>query len=207
MDSEHRLRAYLWLRMWADPKLREPDLQRSDLERVCQQRGWHIIKVYLVAESVGKTTSQQFQAVLEDARMSKFDVLTVWSVDCLPYEDEWPVSRIIAALHDWDVSFYSYSEPFLDTTGPFAELLVPLFEWLARHEKTRAQGKPVGRPMVVDKVDTGLVIRLRNQGMSWSEIAQAHPSVEFASGRQVKPSVGSIRRAWGSCQSLRPSTP
>jgi len=115
----------------------------------------------------------------------------------------------MAALQDWNVRFYSYNEPFLDTTGPFAGFLIPLFAWLARQEslrkgkavklgmeKARAKGKAVGRPVVVDRVDADLVLRLRAQGRSWREIAEAHPPVRSASGRKIRPSIGSIRRAW-----------
>ena len=117
----------------------------------------------------------------------------------------------MAALQDWNVRFYSYNEPFLDTTGPFAGFLIPLFAWLARQnsvrkgkavklgmEKARARGKAIGRPMVVDKVDAELVVQLKNEGKSWREIAEAHPPVKSASGKKVKPSVGSIRRAFAS---------
>ena len=122
---------------------------------------------------------------------------------------EWSVSRVMAALQDWNVRFYSYKEPFLDTTGPFAGLLIPLFAWLARQDsikegeavrlgmdKARAKGKPIGRPAVVDKVDAELVVALRNQGKSWREIAAAHPPVKSSSGKKVRPSVGSIRRVF-----------
>ncbi len=125
------------------------------------------------------------------------------------------MSRIMACLQDWKVQFYSYNEPFLDTTGPFAGFLIPLFAWLAhqesirkgkavtlRMEKAKARGKHVGRPVVVDKVDADLVVRLRTQGYSWREITEAHPRVKSASGRQVSPIVGSIRRAFSAtCQS------
>ena len=118
------------------------------------------------------------------------------------------VSRIMATLQDWHVQFYSYNEPFLDTTGPFAGFLIPLFAWLARQdsirkgkavklgmEKAKARGKAVGRPAVADKVDTELVMRLRGVGRSWRQIAEAHPPVKSASGKRVNPSVGSMRRA------------
>ncbi len=136
-------------------------------------------------------------------------MLVAWSLDRFSREGEWSVSRIMATLQDWRVQFYSYNEPFLDTTGPFAGFLIPLFAWLARQESIRrgkavrlgmeqakARGKAVGRPAVVDKVDAELVARLRAQGMSWREIAEAHPPVKSASGRKVRPSVGSFRRAW-----------
>lgn len=209
MTNERPLRACLWLRVSTDTRGQDPELQRADLERVCQQRGWEIVKVYGVEESAfGKRPREQFQAMLEDARKGKFDVLVVWSLDRFSREGEWSVSRIMAALQDWNVRFYSYSEPFLDTTGPFAGFLIPLFAWLARQEsirkgkavrlgmeKAKAQGKAVGRPMVVNKVDGELVARLRVQGRSWREIAEAHRPVKLASGRRVRPSVGSIRRA------------
>ena len=60
----------------------------------------------------------------------------------------------------------------------------------------RARGKPIGRPIVVDKKGAELVVQLKNEGKSWREIAQAHPPVRSASGKKVRPSVGSVRRAW-----------
>jgi DNA invertase Pin-like site-specific DNA recombinase len=200
----------LWLRVSTDSKSQDPELQRGDLEGVCQQRGWEIVKVYEVEESAfGKKPREQFQAMLEDARRGKFDILVVWSLDRFSREGEWSVSRIMAALQDWNVRFYSYNEPFLDTTGPFAGFLIPLFAWLARQEsirkgkavklgmdKARAKGKAIGRPVVVDRVDSALVVQLRNNGKSWREIAAAHPPVKSSSGKRVRPSVGSIRRAY-----------
>jgi putative DNA-invertase from lambdoid prophage Rac len=119
--------------------------------------------------------------MLEDARRGKFDVLVTWSLDRFSREGEWSVSRIMAALQDWNVRFYSYNEPFLDTTGPFSGFLIPLFAWLARQEsirkgkavrlgmdKARAKGKAIGRPVVVDKVDTALVLQRRVEMIGYS---------------------------------------
>ena len=151
--------------------------------------------------------------MLEDARRGKFDVLVVWSLDRLSREGEWSVSRIMASLQDWNVQFYSYSEPFLDTTGPFAGFLIPLFAWLARQEslrkgkavklgmeKARDHGKQIGPPKVSDMVDGALVCQLRSEGNSWQVIADVHPQVKSSSGKRVRPSTGSIRRAWTACQ-------
>ena len=218
--NERPQRACLWLRVSTDTKGQDPELQRADLERVCRQRGWEVVQVYQVEESAfGKTPRQQFQAMLEDARRGKFDVLVAWSLDRFSREGEWSVSRIMASLQDWRVQFYSYNEPFLDTTGPFAGFLIPLFAWLARQEsirkgkavrlgmeKAKAEGKNVGRPVVVDRVDADFVVRLRSEGRSWREIAEAHPPVRSSSGRRVKPSVGSIRRAWETCHKPSPES-
>ncbi len=62
-------RACLWLRVSTDNKGQDPELQRADLERLCQQRGWEIVKVYLVEESAfGRRPREQFALMLEDAR-------------------------------------------------------------------------------------------------------------------------------------------
>lgn len=63
----------------------------------------------------------------------------------------------------------------------------------------RAVARP-GAALVVDKVDTELVVRLRDDGKSWGAIRQAHPPVKSASGKRVRPSVGSIRRAYANSQ-------
>ena len=203
-------KACLWLRVSTYTKGQDPEIQRADLLRVCEQRRWQVVKTYEVEESAfGKKPRQQFQAMLEDARKGKYDVLVVWSLDRFSREGGWSVSRIIATLREWNVRFYSFSEEFLDTTGPFAEFMIPLFAWLARQESVRkdkavklgiekaiAKGRPIGRPVVVDSVDAELVVRLRALGKSWWEIAEAHPKVESSSGKKIKPSVGSIRRAF-----------
>jgi len=62
----------------------------------------------------------------------------------------------------------------LDTPGPFAGFMIPLFAWLAGQEnilkgkavrlgmkKAMAKGRPIGRPVVVDSVDAGVVAQLR----------------------------------------------
>ncbi|GEM_PF-190729 len=214
-DHLRRGRACLWLRVSTDTKGQDPALQRADLERVCAQRGWQVVQVYEVEESAyGKRPRGQFQAMLEQARKGKFDVLVVWSMDRFSREGEWSVSRVMAAFQDWHFQFYSYNEPFLDTTGPFAGFLIPLFAWLARQEsvrkgkavrlgmeKARAEGKAIGRPTVADRVDTALVVRLRADGASWHEISLAHAPVKSSSGHKVKPSIASIRRAYQLAQS------
>jgi hypothetical protein len=69
-------------------------------------------------------------------------------------------------------------------------------------EKARAMGKPIGRPLVVDKVGAEFVLRLRSRGNSWRQIAEAHPPVKSSSGKKVRPSVESIRRAFTEASNL-----
>ncbi len=159
------IRAALWKRVSTEGRGQDPKIQQADLDSVCQQRGWTVVKNYEVEESAfGKKPREQFQTMLEDARKGRFDVLVVWSMDRFSREGEWSVSKVMSALQDWHIQFYSFNEPFLDTTGPFAGFLIPLFAWLAHQEslrkgravklgmeKARAKGHHIGRPKVTDR--------------------------------------------------------
>jgi DNA invertase Pin-like site-specific DNA recombinase len=183
--------AGLWLRISTDNRGQDPKLQRADLEHICLQRGWNIVKVYEVEESAfGKKPRDQFQAMLEDARRGKFQVLVVWSMDRFSREGEWSVSRIMASLQDWHVTFYSYNEPFLDTSGPFAGFLIPLFAWLARQEslrkgravklgmeKARAKGACIGRPKVTSR---------RGFGQKYTEMLERLKIGDISRGKAAK---------------------
>jgi hypothetical protein len=62
-------------------------------------------------------------------------------------------------------------------------------------ERARQEGRYIGRPRLTDQVDAQFVEERRSQGESWRQIYMAHPPVRSSSGRMVKPSIGSIRRA------------
>ena len=62
-------------------------------------------------------------------------------------------------------------------------------------EQARQEGRHIGRPRLSDQVDAQFVGERRSQGESWRQIYLAHPPVRSTSGRTVKPSIGSIRRA------------
>ncbi len=62
-------------------------------------------------------------------------------------------------------------------------------------ERARQEGSHIGRPRLSDQVDAQFVGERRSLGESWRQIYLAHPPVQSNSGRMVKPSLSSIRRA------------
>jgi putative DNA-invertase from lambdoid prophage Rac len=201
--TDRIVRAAQWKRVSTEGRGQDPKIQQADLDRVCEQRGWTVVKEYEVEESAfGKKPREQFQAMLEDARRGKFDVLVVWSMDRFSREGEWSVSRVMSALQDWHVQFYSFNEPFLDTTGPFAGFLIPLFAWLAHQEslrkgravklgmeKARAQGHRIGRPRVTDRKGFnsryGAILERLSQGLVSRRKAAQELNIGYATLKRL----------------------
>jgi DNA invertase Pin-like site-specific DNA recombinase len=80
------------------------------------------------------------------------------------------------------VQWRSYTEPYIDSCGMFAEVVISIMATLARQEKVRIsertraglarakrEGKAVGRP---HKVRPERIRELRALGLSWSAIAK-----------------------------------
>ncbi len=74
-----------------------------------------------------------------------------------------------------------------------------------RDEQQADHGRKPGRPKVRDQINVPLVKQLRERGMSWEQVRQAHPPVKSPSGRTVKISTGSIRRAVSEAEQPRAS--
>jgi len=135
ITSQGPQRACLWLKGPADSQNQDLESRRADLERVCEQLDWQVAIVFVVEEELfDQNTGQQFREMLLDARGDRFDVLLVWSLDHFIQDWDFTFYRMMVSLRSWNVRFYSYKEPFLDTAGPFADFLKPLFAWLARQE-------------------------------------------------------------------------
>jgi len=85
--------------------------------------------------------------------------LVVWALDRLSREGIARMSGYLEKLKACGVRVLSHQEPWLDTSGPVADLLVAIFGWVAQQERerirerilaglarARSQGKRLGRP-------------------------------------------------------------
>jgi DNA invertase Pin-like site-specific DNA recombinase len=181
-------RAALYARVSTDDKGQTPENQLEPLRRHCREQGWQWIE-YVDFESGRKADREQFRRMLEDAEQGKFNIVVAWRLDRLTRE---PMKRVLGYLERLEkagVKFKSLTEPFLDTTQPFADVLFALFSWVADLEvktiqarikagldRARAGGKILGRrPKHGDRVGEvrARILRLRGEGRSLREISDA----------------------------------
>jgi DNA invertase Pin-like site-specific DNA recombinase len=157
--------------------------QKLQLERFAASQGWEITATFVDHDSGTKAARPGFTALMDAASRHEFDLVLVWALDRFSREGIGRTCDHLRRLAGWKVAFRSYSESFLDTAGPFAELVTALFAFFAAFEHNRivertvagqqrakAAGKQIGgfnkRVFHRDQVPL-----LRAQGMSLRAIA------------------------------------
>ena len=128
-----------------------------------------------------------FRETSRDAAARRFDVLFFWSLDRLTREGTLATLKYLELLEAYGVRWRSLTEPWIDSAGPFRDVIISLLASLAKQERvriservraglTRAKqygtrsGRAIGRPAALFRRDRAL--ELRAQGLSWRKIAQ-----------------------------------
>src|SRR6267142_18362 len=135
------------------------DNQRPGVEALCRDRGYTIVRWYEETVSGAAKRRPVFEQMLADARSRKFDVLVVWSVDRFSRGGAGSCFAALGQIDAAGVEFISVKENYLDTSGPFRDVLLAFAATVARMERdrliertkaglarARAQGRVGGRP-------------------------------------------------------------
>ena len=154
------------------------------LREFAAKQGWLIYREY-VDQVTGSTDERpEFRRMFQDASQRRFDVLLFWSLDRLSREGVLETLQHLQRLTSYGVAWRSFTEQYLDSTGIFREAVIGILAVIAKQERVRLaertraglervrrEGKRLGRPAA--KVDAGMIRRMREDGMSWSEIARS----------------------------------
>jgi len=158
-------------------------LQTGEIRQFVEARGWTLADQYIdVGISGAKDSRPELNRLMADAHKRRFDVVVVWKFDRFARS----VSHLLRALDTFQslgIEFVSLSEQ-LDTSTPTGKMVFTVLGAVAELERSliaervraglrnaRAKGKRLGRPPVV--LDCARINRLRNQGRSIREIAEA----------------------------------
>jgi DNA invertase Pin-like site-specific DNA recombinase len=200
--GREKTRVAIYARISTRDKGQDTDNQLNQLRQFCAVQGWIILQEYEDHESGSRSNRIQFQKMLRDAATRRFDLLLFWALDRFTREGTLSTLKYFELLESYGVHWRSFTEPWIDSAGPFRDVIISLLASLAKQERIRIServraglsraklegtksGKPIGRPPVVFRRDQARA--LREQGCSWGQIA-----------RQIGVSKTSVRRA---CQS------
>ncbi len=175
-----------------------PEVQLQPLSELVIHRGWQLAKVYSDRASGAKERRSGLDALMADARRGLFEVVVVWRFDRFARS----VKQLVLALEEFrslGIDFVSHQEA-LDSSTPIGKAMFTIIGAMAELERNiirervlsgmeharrngTKSGKPVGRPVAV--FDRAEVVKLRQEGLSWREIA-----------RKVRAGAATVRRAY-----------
>lgn len=196
-------RAAIYARVSTTSHGQDVSMQTRELRQFADARGWTITGEYVdLGVSGAKDSRPELNRLMADAHKRRFDVVCVWRFDRFARS----VSHLLRALETFNalgVAFVSLSEN-VDTTTPTGKMIFTVLGAVAELERSlivervraglrnaRAKGKRLGRPRVA--VDTTRIARLREQGRTIREIADAlgysrslvHKSLANSESRRV----------------------
>jgi len=159
--------------------------QRLQLEEFSRKQGWRVQKVYedRVSGKRGERGREAFKEMFAAAARREWDCLLFWSLDRFSREGAFPTLRYLTRLSELNVSYRSYTEEYINSTGIFGDVIVSLLATLAKQEtirlsertiagleRAKALGRVGGRPRV--ECDRDKVLTLHSAGKSLSKIGK-----------------------------------
>lgn len=142
-------------------------------------------KVFTDQESGGKADRTEFKQLLRQAYQKKFDLVVFWRLDRFSREGALAALRYPKKLKGHEVNYKSFTEPYLDSLGPFGDVIVSMLATIAAQNlskisentkaalaKKQAAGVQVGAP-TRDASTIDQVRRLKVGGASNQAIARA----------------------------------
>jgi len=175
------MRAAIYVRV--SNRYQHPENQLPTLRDWAARKGWTVAREYNDKERGANPARPAFQRMLRDARQHRFDVLLFWSLDRLTREGIWQTLEYLRRLSELGIAWHSFQEPYIDTTGPWGDLLVAFLAKIAALERqrmseriraglarARREGRSIGRPRVV--IDVVRAREMLDAGMSKAAVAR-----------------------------------
>jgi DNA invertase Pin-like site-specific DNA recombinase len=151
-----------------------PEMQEVELVDYVKRRGWSLYKIYTDKGVSGKVERRRgLDALLEDCRQKKIDIVVVWKFDRFARS----LKQLLTALELFrtlNIGFVSCTEA-IDTSLPHGEMLFQIIGAIAQWERSlivervkaglqyaRSQGKRLGRPPL-RRLTGKEVAKLRNE--------------------------------------------
>ena len=196
----------VYCRVSTRDKGQETANQRLQLEKFARKQRWNVVKVYedRVSGKRGESGREAFKEMFAAAARREWDCLLFWSLDRFSREGAFPTLRYLTRLSELGVSYRSYTEEYINSTGIFGDVIVSLLATLAKQEtirlsertiagleRARAQGRVGGRPRL--ECDRGKVLKLHAAGKSLAAISRELGISKTSTHRIVKQSAKESR--------------
>ncbi|WP_135611132.1 recombinase family protein [Methanococcoides sp. AM1] len=135
MNVKSKVKAGLYIRTSTDNQSESIELQKKELKKYCQAKGYEIVETYIDFGFSGKNTERPaFQNMIQGAEIGKFQILLVTKIDrfarsiidCLINVEK---------LESYGVAFAATSQP-IDTSSAMGKLTLQIMACFAEFERS-----------------------------------------------------------------------
>lgn len=188
------MRAAIYTRVSTDDGRQTVENQRQQLMEFCGRMNWQVAADFQDEKSGKSLDRAGFKRMMEAASKREFDVLVFWDLSRLSRGGVSETLRILEQVKAWGIAYRSLQESYIDTLGPFGDVIISLLASIAKLERekvrertlaglarARKAGRIGGRPKAED--DPKLVRRVQ-------ELKTAGLSIRvIASGLNISPTT------------------
>jgi DNA invertase Pin-like site-specific DNA recombinase len=186
LTQEKPIRAAYYLRVSTEAQ--EIENQRREIAPFIDRRGWKLVYTFEDVMSGRKSEKDRpgFAGMFKAAHQRKFDILVFWALDRLTREGTRATLNYLQRLESKGVDYVSYQEQWLDSTGPFRDVMISMFATLAKPERARisertvaglkvarAKGKKIGRPCLLEETVRTILSLNQEAGIGARKIAKS----------------------------------
>lgn len=187
LRPSHPTRVGLYARVSTDQGKQDPENQILQMKDYISRRkddGWSLTDSYVDYMTGGTDERPQFKRLFTDIRHHKFDLVFFWSLDRFSREGTLKTLELLRQLTDSGVGYFSFTEQYLDSCGPFKDAVIAILACIAKQERLRmgervkagiarrkAAGKQVGGQW--KQIDEGYFIRACRVGFTLNELAKS----------------------------------
>ena len=127
------MRVAIYARVSTRDKGQDPENQVHQLRAFAEQHGT-VYKVFTETVSGGKSDRSEFKTLMLEAYQKKFDLVVFWRLDRFSREGALPTLKYLKELRDHGVNYKSFTEPYLDSLGPFGDVIVSMLATIAAQD-------------------------------------------------------------------------
>ncbi|MGI4862627.1 MAG: recombinase family protein [Janthinobacterium lividum] len=178
------MRTVIYARVSTKDKGQDTENQLHQLREFAERHGT-IYKVFTDQESGSKADRTEFKQLLLEAYQKKFELVVFWRLDRFSREGALATLRYLKELKDHGVNYKSFTEPYLDSLGPFGDVIVSMLATIAAQDlikisentkaalaKKKAAGVKLGTPSKSQE-QIEQIRRLKGGGISNYAIGKA----------------------------------
>jgi DNA invertase Pin-like site-specific DNA recombinase len=107
------------------------------LRDYCQKKNYEVYDEYIDVVSGGSPNRPEFNRMMQDASRHRFSMCFFYALDRFTREGTRKTILYLQMLEDYGVSYKSYTEQYIDSSGIFKDVIVSLLSTLALQEKIR----------------------------------------------------------------------